>query len=233
MKTWLSIYKSLLTAFICMLVLLTALLPARAHAQAVPDTNLNTVFRDTTKLIQSANEKKTEDSLKAVKQVTHLRDTVVTEKKADWAPNPKKAGMYSAILPGLGQLYNRQYWKIPVIYAGIGVSAYYFGYNLSNYNTYRQAYIDYPNGQYSTKYTQSQLQQIRDDFERYLDFTVLLAGVGYMIQILDAVASAHLRNFDISRDLSLRLQPVAAPNGAGFGLVLNMKPKPKNYLSIR
>lgn len=210
--------------FLFAFVLFSTLLPSRAWAQAVPDTSLNKVFPDTTKTAQSINAKKTDDSLKAVQSIATLRDTIPAKPRL-YSPNPKRAGMLSAILPGLGQLYNHDYWKIPIIYAGIGVSAYYFSYNLSNYNTYRKAYIDYPNDQFGGKYDQTQLQQIRDDFERYLDFTVLLASIGYVIQVLDAVAAAHLKNFDISRDLSLRMQPVAAPNGVGFGLVLNMKPK--------
>jgi hypothetical protein len=221
-------YKNTFATIITLLVVLLGCYSNNALAQAI-DTNLNRVFRDTTKIIQSVNEKNTDDSLKSVKHVTDLRDTVTHHTLFN--PNPKKAGMYSAILPGLGQLYNRQYWKIPVIYAGIGVSAYYFAYNLNNYNSYRQAYINFPNDEFNGKYTQSQLQQIRDDFERYLDFTVLLAGVGYMIQVLDAIASAHLRDFDISRDLSLKLCPVAAPNGVGFGLVLNVKNRPANFIS--
>ncbi len=201
----------------------------KVWAQAVPDTSLNTVFRDTTKINDAIQAKKTDDSMKAV-AVAHPVPIIDTTKKFRFRthnPIPKRAGMYSAILPGLGQLYNGQYWKIPVIYAGIGVSAYYFAYNLTNYNSYRKAYIDYPNDTYGAKYTQSQLQQIRDDFERYLDFTVLLAGAGYMIQILDAVAAAHLKDFDISRDLSLKMRPVVLPNGIGFGLVLNVKDPPK------
>ncbi len=87
---------------------------------------------------------------------TSAEDTVAA-KQGPWQPNPKKAGFYSAILPGLGQTYNRQYWKIPVVYAGVGAAAYFISNNLSKYISYRKAYISRINNpnyvdQYTTIY---------------------------------------------------------------------------------
>ena len=141
-------------------------------------------------------------------------------------PNPKRAGLYSAILPGLGQFYNRQYWKVPVIYAGLAVAGYYFADNLTNYQNYRKAYIGrinnpYPTDPYVKTYTTDQLNQLQNDYNKYLDLTALFTGLGYALQVMEAITAAHLKNFDISRDISLHVQPVAFPKGAGLGLVVN------------
>jgi Family of unknown function (DUF5683) len=145
-------------------------------------------------------------------------------------PNPKKAGLYSSIVPGLGQLYNHEYWKIPVVYAGIGIAAYFVGRNLNLYQSYRQAYIGRinnpsPTDKYVGVYSDAQLQQLQNDYSKYLDLTVLLTTVGYGLQVLDAVTSAHLKNFDISRDISMKLRPLVTPNFAGLTLTLRYRPR--------
>ena len=156
-------------------------------------------------------------------------DTVaVVVKKGPWQPNPKKAGLFSAILPGLGQVYNRQYWKVPVVYVGIAIAGYYINNNLTKYRSYRQAYINRINNpnyvdQYTGIYDPSQLQQLQNDASKYLDLSVLFTGIGFMVQVVDAITSAHLKNFDISRDISMHVTPVIFPQGAGLGLVMNLK----------
>jgi hypothetical protein len=155
-------------------------------------------------------------------------DPAVLLKKQPFQPNPKRAGLYSAILPGLGQFYNRQYWKVPVVYAGLGVAGYFIANNLSNYQSYRKAYIGrinnpYPTDKYVNIYSASQLQQLQDEYKKYLDLSVLFTGVGYTLQILEAMTGAHLKNFDVSRDISMQFTPVAYPNGVGMGMVVNFK----------
>ena len=153
-------------------------------------------------------------------------DTI--KKKVVFQPNPKKAGLYSAVFPGAGQLYNRQYWKLPVIYAGFGVAAYFINDNYQAYNRYRTAYIatidSDPNTISTEPYDSNQLKQLQDQFKQYVDLTVLLTSVGYIIQVMDAVVFAHLKNFDVSRDITMRMKPVTMPNGGlGFGLAFNFK----------
>ncbi|HTN45319.1 MAG TPA: DUF5683 domain-containing protein [Flavipsychrobacter sp.] len=144
-------------------------------------------------------------------------------------PNAKKAGLYSAILPGAGQLYNKQYWKIPLIYAGAGAAVYFFVNNQKNYRKYRQAYIARIDNDPATidkepLRTTEEIQYLQNEYKRWLDMTGLLTAVGYTLQILDAVVFAHLKEFDISRDISLKMQPVALPNGGiGFGLAMRWK----------
>lgn len=169
------------------------------------------------------------DTISLNKKVQAIADTVVIKKKTAFQPNAKKAGMYSSILPGLGQTYNRQYWKVPIVYAILGTAGYFIGYNFTKYKEYQQAYIysidgdNRTNDKLSLQYEASQLKRLQDNYKKDLDVIVLLTSVGYALQIMDAVASAHLKNFDISRDISLKMQPVLQQNYVGLGLVMNFK----------
>ena len=136
--------------------------------------------------------------------------------------------MYSAICPGLGQIYNHQLWKLPIIYAGLAVAGYFIAYDLNNYQTFRKAYIGrinnpYPTDPYVNIYTVDQLQQLQSDYNKYLDMTILYTAIGFAGQIVDAITSAHLKNFDISRDISLRVSPLVLPGIYGAGLAVNFK----------
>ncbi len=156
-----------------------------------------------------------------------ISDTVKTASKPKrFEPNPKKAGLYAAIFPGLGQAYNRNYWKIPVVYAGIAAAGYFYFKNYNDYQSYRQAYISrinnpYPTDKYAGVWDDTQLLQNQNDSKKYLDMTVMLSSLGYVLQIIDAVTSAHLKNFDISRDISMHVFPMATPIGAGMAVVVN------------
>lgn len=147
----------------------------------------------------------------------------------DTAPfvTPKKTALFSAIVPGLGQYYNKQYWKIPVIYALVGAAVYFVSDNLKNYNAFRKEYAGRINNDpdFVSQFPQYQdigtIQSAQDYYRRNLDLTVLLTGVGYTLQVIDAVVFAHLKGFDISDDISLNARPVLMPNGGvGFGLVM-------------
>jgi hypothetical protein len=111
---------------------------------------------------------------------------------------------------------------------GLGVAGYFIEENYVNYQQYRKAYIgrinnQYPTDKYVNIYSTDQLRQLQDDYNKYLHMAVLFTGIGYTLQVLDAITAAHLKNFDISRDLSLRLQPVVSPYGVGVGLTLKLK----------
>lgn len=144
---------------------------------------------------------------------------------------PKKTALFSAIVPGLGQFHNKHYWKIGLIYAGVGVSVYFLNDNITNYNRTRRVLAtrvsegrtqgNATEDRRYANYTNSMLEQERDYYRRNLDLTVLLTGVGYALQVMDAVVFAHLKGFDISEDISLNARPVLTPQGGvGFGLVL-------------
>jgi Family of unknown function (DUF5683) len=199
--------KTSMKIMVFVLLVVLAFLPAiRSNAQTVADT--------------AARPRR--DTIHTEKAV------VVPEKPKPFQPSPKKAGLYSSIVPGMGQLYNREYWKIPVVYVGIGVAGYFLANNLNKYQSYRRAYISrinnpYPTDQYVGRYDDAQLQQLQNDYSKYLDLTVLFSALGYALQVIDAVTSAHLKNFDISRDISLHVRPVVVPGGIGMGLVMNFK----------
>lgn len=187
------------------------------YAQAVPDTSMNQPIPP------AAVERA--DSINAVAPVT---DTTGLTTSRD--PVPKRAGLYSAILPGAGQFYNKQYWKIPVIYAGMAGAGYFLQDNLKNYRAYRRAYIATIDtdpstvNEFADRYPNpADLKQLQDGYRKFLDLTVLLTALGYTIQVMDAVAFAHLKNFDISQDISLHMQPVLQPGYVGFGLVARFK----------
>jgi hypothetical protein len=161
-------------------------------------------------------------------QTPKTTDTL-PHKKEVWQPIPKKAGLYAALVPGLGQIYNRQYWKLPIVYGGLSVAGYFLVRNTKDYNSLRSAYIrrlSEGNGPYTDEYaniytTTEQIRQLQEDANRILNLTIVFSGVAYIVQVMDAITAAHLRNFDISRDISMQLRPIATPEGAGLGLVMN------------
>jgi hypothetical protein len=185
-----------------------------------PDTSMMKILADTT----SAKARYEN----AQKPIVYTSDTSILTKRT-FVPNPKKSGMYSALLPGAGQFYNRQYWKIPVIYAGFAVVGYFFNYNQTNYNNFHTAYISRiahassPVDKYANLYTLDNLKQLQDEYQKDLDLTVLIGGIGYILQVMDAVVYAYLHNFDISRDISMHMLPVKTPSGSTIGFVVNFK----------
>jgi len=203
--------------------------PNHCLAQALPDTTNNHTRVNFAELEKNDSTRKDTTNTAAL-AAAPSGDTVSADsmKLLPFQPNPKKAGMYSAILPGMGQLYNRQYWKIPVIYTAFGIATYFIVTNLKDYQSYYKAYVSrinnpYPTDQYVNIYTEPQLQQLENDYSKYLDLTVLFTGIGFALQVVDAITSAHLKNFDISRDISMKVKPVIFPTGVGMGLVMNFK----------
>jgi hypothetical protein len=125
--------------------------------------------------------------------------------------SPKRAALYSAVLPGLGQAYNKKYWKIPVLYALGGGLGYAIYKNNINYQDYRLAYRQHLEGNtalYPT-YSLAQLKQSRDYWHRFRDLSIVGAVFLYSLQIIDATVDAHLFGFKerINDDLSIELRP--------------------------
>ena len=190
----------------------------RSTAQARPDTSLNTVVTDTMRQRQLAAT--------IGSDTTIVIDSITA--KIPFHPKPKKAALYSAMLPGAGQIYNRQAWKAPIIYVGMAASFYFLVDNTNTYRAYRRSYLAVIDSDPTTinefpLYGQNELLQLRDSYRQYLDMTVLITTLGYTIQVLDALVYAHLRGFDVSEDISLRMGPVSAPGGVGFGLTARLK----------
>ena len=191
----------------------------RSAAQARPDTSLNTVVTDTMRMRQMAGTIGS-DTMMVIDSITA---------RLPFQPKPKKAALYSAMLPGAGQIYNRQFWKAPIVYLGMGASFYFLVDNTNTYRQFRRAYLAEIDSdpstvsEYAGRYTANDLLQLRDTYRQYLDITVLVTTLGYTIQVLDALVYAHLRGFDVSEDISLRMGPVSAPGGVGFGLTARLR----------
>jgi hypothetical protein len=137
--------------------------------------------------------------------------------------SPTKATWMSACLPGLGQVYNKKYWKVPVIYAGFGVMAYFIYTNADEYLNYKCAYIESTNGSqngnYSTlvkKYSADDLLSAREYYRRNLEISILLSAVWYALNILDATVDAHMYTFNISDRLAMKVEPALLPTGFGY-----------------
>ncbi|MPM52641.1 hypothetical protein SDC9_99401 [bioreactor metagenome] len=151
--------------------------------------------------------------------------------------SPKKATIMSACLPGLGQAYNRKYWKIPVIYSGLGGTGYSILWNNNKYQTFRKAYIARTDTLDSTtdnfpRYSAANLLDLRNYYRHNLELSVIIFSAIYVLNIVDASVDAHLYDFDISDDLSLSVQPslwnagsfISPSIGGGFTLTFKLKP---------
>ena len=148
---------------------------------------------------------------------------------------PSKAAFYSSIVPGLGQIYTGKYWKVPIIYGGLGASGYFYFYQTKQMNSFRDIYkrriAGYTDDKYANRILQNdQLIQGMNFHKRYRDLAVLYFMGFYLLNILDANIDAHLYDFDVSDDLSLHpslnINPLAnrpAELAPGFTLVLELK----------
>lgn len=147
--------------------------------------------------------------------------------------SPKKATLLSTFLPGAGQVYNRKYWKLPIVYGGLGLSVYYLNRNLDEIKFYRKhikAEIDDdPNTINTSGQSLGNLNNNLDFYKRLRDWSyIAIAGV-YVLQIVDANVDAHLHSFDVSDDLSLKVAPtlLLSQNTSAPGLSFSLTFKGK------
>lgn len=143
------------------------------------------------------------------------KDSIAVVKVPAKIHSPKLAMLYSAVCPGLGQIYNHKYWKLPIIYVGLGVDAWFFVTNLHNYNMYHSALVTRDNNgidPYYNIYSSSELSYIVSYYRRNLDLTVIIAAGIYLLQIVDANVDAQLHGFNVSDDISVNFTPKFVPN---------------------
>jgi len=164
----------------------------------------------------ATNKAVMKDSLKAKK---------VKRDWATWRPNPKRAMWLAIVIPGAGQIYNRKYWKLPIVYGGFLGCLYAIRWNNQMYRDYSQAYIDIMDNDPSTEsYNQflhlgttitsenkeryqNLFKRRKDYYRKYRDLSIFcLIGV-YALSVIDAYVDASLSEFDISKDLSLKVEP--------------------------
>lgn len=168
--------------------------------------------------------------------------------------SPKVATKRSLILPGWGQAYNREYWKIPIVWGALGTAAGFWIYNNTWYkrtrfaftivaDTSRAARLRYPEIDKRLMYNDTtplsaqSLQFYRNTFRRDRDYSLLYFLAIWALNVADATVFAHLKEFDVSDDLSLKVVPAFDPirKSTGFSLSLNVKKpeKKKNYFDTR
>ena len=131
---------------------------------------------------------------------------------------PSKAALYSAVLPGLGQAYNGKYWKMPIVYGAIGVGVYSIIWNNNNYHVFLEAYRIRKSGGIDDYFNilkdEKQLISWMDYYRNQRDMSILITIGLYAFNILDAYVDAHLSSFNISDNLSMRVQPAVMPSYA-------------------
>ena len=172
-----------------------------------------------------------------------VKDTLTQEsafQETEKKHSPKMASALSAIIPGLGQIYNKKYWKVPVIYAGVGALFYVIGVNSERYDIFKSAYSLRIDGDTNTvdeydisvdnglpKYTDESLLNLKDFYRRNRDVSYIFMGVLYMLNVIDAAVDAHFFNYKITDDLSLKIRPalIFSQNHGqttGIGLTLTL-----------
>ncbi len=173
------------------------------------------------------------DTLKVVNQLTNsviesTPSTIPSSSKI-FVPDPQKALWLAIVFPGGGQIYNRKYWKLPLIYGGFVGCAYAINWNNTMYQDYSQAYIDIMDDDPNTKSYEdfipknfdvnSNMQRIQDLFKRkknyyrrYRDLSVFCMIGVYALSIIDAYVDAELSTFDINKDLSMKVRPSVINN---------------------
>ncbi len=167
-------------------------------------------------------------------------DSVIVERKKEkrdwstWRPSAKRAMWLAIVIPGAGQIYNRKYWKLPIVYGGFVGCFYAIRWNNQMFRDYSQAYMDImdndPNTQSynqflhlgvtitpeNTEHYQDLFRRRKDFYRRYRDLSVfILVGV-YALSVIDAYVDASLSEFDISPDLSLKIEPAVLNNGTSM-----------------
>ncbi|MEM9858363.1 MAG: DUF5683 domain-containing protein [Bacteroidota bacterium] len=167
--------------------LMAQITPPTAIPDSIPESNND-------KLISST------DTLQNVKEIESYASQFI----------PRKASLRAAVLPGLGQIYNRDYWKLPLVYGGfiaLGLTVnfwadQYNGFRADLFNLLENNLTSSPEGR-----TEAQLRSLIDDTRRERDFFMVMTGVFYLLQIAEAHISAHLKEFKLNPDLRVKIEP--------------------------
>ena len=169
------------------------------------------------------------------------KDSVVVKKKVH---SPRKATIRSLIIPGWGQVYNKKYWKVPIVYGAVGIPAYLFTYNRKWYNKTKYALSIVANDRYTGPAAEDSLSKVdpqlrflvdekeegslvnyRNDFRRDMDYSILFTLLMWGLNVVDATVDAHLKGFDVGDELSVIIKPAVLPNTMtpALSVVVNFK----------
>lgn len=235
-----------ISRILCLLVILAGIsLYTKAQGQAV--------ILDADTVVVASPDSTVQAVLQAADSVSQPKFKEINMKP--FKPNPTKAVLFSAILPGLGQIYNRAYWKLPIVYGGFMGCIYAVTWNNRNYKDYSTAYLDlmndvkdHPNDSkaWSSSWVdiakkngrdpaefitntrlQDNIKSRKDYFRRYRDLSIIITAGVYAICMIDAYVDAQLFDFDISPDLSMRIEPAVTPKTSfsdrSYGLNCSIK----------
>jgi hypothetical protein len=165
--------------------------------------------------------------------VDSLNNSDTVKVKITKVHSPTKATIMSLVFPGLGQAYNRKYWKMPIIYAGMGISIYFATTNSKSFKKFKTAYTDRVDNdpltvdEYVDELSGEGLKANMDYHQRNKDLSYIVAGLFYVLNIVDAAVDAHLFNFPKNDNLSFNFQPSIELSdnnqvASGFKLVINL-----------
>lgn len=147
-------------------------------------------------------------------QIAYSQDTATAESAKPKIPlrlfsfsdphNPTKASIYSAVVPGLGQIYNRKYWKLPLVYGAMGGATWFM---LNQRQIMRDSNASFRALYAAGKAPSSYAIDARDNARKYRDFSILAISAIYVLQIVDATVDAHFYKFDIDQNLEAKFNP--------------------------
>ena len=157
--------------------------------------------------------------------------------KRDVYPNPGKATIYSILLPGLGQVYNGEAWKVPLYWGFMAGATHFLLLNNTNYKRYKRIHNEATGedaASYNTPISGETAKYYRDVFRRYRDYSIVALMGFYLLQVIDANVFAYMQDFEVNDDLSIQIRPtvitpdlqyaaVPAPGTSAFGLSIGLK----------
>jgi hypothetical protein len=161
--------------------------------------------------------------------------------------SPRKAALRSAVLPGWGQIYNKKYWKLPLVYGALGVTAYAFNFNLTQYKRVQYAYgllqrkdsanygtVDADLQPFIKANATNDLRNYRNEYRKNVDYSVLVFVLFWGLNVVDATVDAHLKGFNVNEDLTLKLKPGfnAGSNTTGLSLVFDIHDGKRSRLPL-
>lgn len=199
----------------------------KGTAEAIKDTVKATKDAEAAISTKGLTTPDTAQTVQAETPLTLTPDTLTQKKKRDWStwrPETKRAMWLALVLPGAGQIYNRKYWKLPIIYGGYLGCAYALTWNNQMLKDYSQAYLDIMDSDPNTKSYEKMLplgyditgkeerfkeifKNKKNHFRRFRDMSIFAFAGVYLLSVVDAYVDAELSSFDISSDLSMHLEP--------------------------
>ena len=220
--------------YLFILIMFASVVTSTVHAQT--DSTATFIKPDSTTKVNNGKEilLDTVTPKKASAASFVKKDSVIKQRH-----DPHKATRRSAIIPGWGQAYNREYWKIPIVYGALAVPASLFVYNNNWYQRTKKAYDILVNGGDTLKIypdlkgiDAANLQYYRNSFRKNRDYSTLFFFLVWGINVVDATVFAHLKDFDVSSDLSMHVEPDYNPvtKTPSLSLAFNLKDKQTKIL---